>query len=561
MASRGGAARKRTGKAKVADRVWPELSGLSTDWYWEQDAELRFTRVDVPLGTPGEKDLARRIIGKKRWETGIDIEGGWDAHRAVLKARAPFRNVLMWRELEDGSRRYISVSGEPVFDAKGRFAGYRGIGRDITEQKLGEAKLRESEERYRRTFELAASGIAHIALDRRFVRVNRRICEILGYPEAELLGKTGREISHPDDLDLINRLRPRLYAGEVETVRTDKRYLRKDGSTVWVAVTLALERDAGGRPLYEIVVYDDITPRKEMEAALRESEERFRSLTGMSSDFFWETDAGHRFLHIVHGPSYAGKLNPGEAGWSELRARMQAHSAFRDFEFGAPASDGSVRYFSVSGEPRFAADGAFLGYRGVGRDVTEVMLAREHITSLAYQDALTGLGNRASLAPALHQAVERTRRRASKLAVLFIDLDGFKQVNDAHGHHAGDRLLGEAARRLRASLRSGDPVARIGGDEFFAVLEDVHDAPPVERVAQKLLAAIGEPYDVGAGQRVVISASIGISLFPDDAADAETLMKHADSAMYAAKQAGKNGYRFFGSRTGGAGTRTGGAGR
>ena len=661
-------------KTKVKDAGWPALSGLSSDWYWEQDAELRFTRVDVQIGTPGEQDLARRIISKKRWETGIQMEGGWEAHRELLQARAPFRDVLMWRDFDDGSRRYISVSGEPVFDAKGRFAGYRGVGRDVTEQKRGEfllrmqhtvirrlaeasaaaegielalraicetegwdrgefrwldprdavmrpfvrwiregtqtaagdsrdlefpvasgghvigvmafasaklrapdepllqalaalatqfglyleraeseARLRESEERYRRTFELAASGIAHIALDRRFVRVNRRICEILGYPEAELLGKTGREISHPEDLDVINALRPRLYAGEVETVRTDKRYLRKDGSTVWVTLTLALERDAAGKPLYEIAVYDDITARKAAEAALRESEERFRSLTEMSSDFFWETDAAHRFLNIVHGPSYAGKLNPGEAGWTELRTRMESRSAFRDFEFGAPASDGTVRYFSVSGEPHFAADGGFLGYRGVGREITEVMLARERIASLAYQDPLTGLANRASLAPALHQAVERTRRRGSKLAGLFIDLDGFKQVNDAHGHHAGDRVLVEAARRLRASLRAGDPVARIGGDEFFAVLEDVHDASPVERVAQKLLAAMREPYEVGAEGRAVVSASIGISLFPDDAGDAETLMKHADAAMYAAKQAGKNDYRFFGARTGGAG--------
>ncbi len=552
MASRGrGAPSTTTKKAKVSGG--PELIGLSTDWYWEQDADLRFTRVDVQLGTPGDKELARRLVGRKRWETGIEIEGGWDAHRALLKARAPFRNVLMWRELEDGSRRYVSVSGEPVFDDQGRFAGYRGIGRDITEQKLSEARLRESEERYRRTFELAASGIAHIALDRRFVRVNRRICEILGYPEAELLGKTGREISHPEDLDVINELRPRLYAGEVETVRTDKRYRRKDGSTVWVTLTLALERDAGGRPLYEIAVCDDITPRKEMEAALRESEERFRSLTEMSSDFFWETDAEHRFLNIVHGPSYAGKLNPAEAGWAALRSKMQTHSAFRDFEFGTPLSDGTVRYFSISGDPHFAADGGFLGFRGVGRDITDVRVAREHIASLAYQDALTGLANRASLAPALHQAVERTKRRGSKLAALFIDLDGFKQVNDEYGHHAGDRLLVETARRLRASLRSGDPVARIGGDEFFAVLEDLHEALPVERVAQKLLAAIREPYDVGAGRQAVVSASIGISLFPDDAADADTLMKHADTAMYAAKQAGKDGYRFFGARTGGAG--------
>jgi len=652
---------------------WPVLSGLSSDWYWEQDAELRFTRVQVQAGTPGEEELARGILGKRRWETGIEVEGGWDAHRALLQARAPFRDVLMWRDFDDGSRRYVSVSGEPVFDAKGRFAGYRGVGRDVTQQKRGElllrmqhtvtrrfaeasapaegvegalrairetqgwdwgefrrldagnsaqaapdlevpvpsggrvvgmlafgsrkfrppdapllqaltalatqlglylqrteseARLRESEERYRRTFELAASGIAHIGLDRRFVRVNRRLCEILGYPEGELIGKTGHDISHPEDADVINAERPRLYAGEVDTVRIEKRYLRKDGSTVWVTLTLAIERDAAGKPLYEIAVCDDITARKAAEAALRESEERFRSLTEMSSDFFWETDAAHRFLEIVHGPSTDGKpgrahigkapwdlpaTHPDEAGWAAMRAMMDAHSTFRDFEFGRPWSDGSVRYFSVSGEPRFGPDGRFLGYRGVGRDVTDIALARERIASLAYQDALTGLANRASLAPALQQAAERVKRRGSKLAGLFIDLDGFKQVNDAYGHDAGDRLLAEAARRLRASLRASDPVARLGGDEFFAVLEDVQDTAPIERVARKLLAAMGEPYDIGGGRQAVVSASIGISVFPDDAADADALMKHADTAMYGAKQAGKNAYRFFGARAGGTG--------
>src|SRR5262245_16565583 len=160
-------------------------------------------------------------------------------------------------------------------------------------------------------------------------------------------------------------------------------------------------------------------------------------------------------------------------------------------------------------------------------------------------DALPILDNRTSLFPALEKATERSRRRATRLAGLFLDFDGFKEVNDAHGHDAGDRLLVEAARRLKAALRSGDPVARLGGDEFFVVLEDIQDANPAERVAKKLLATLAEPYDVGGGKIVSISASIGISVFPDDAGDAATLLKHADAAMYAAKQAGKNAFRFF----------------
>jgi diguanylate cyclase (GGDEF)-like protein len=205
-----------------------------------------------------------------------------------------------------------------------------------------------------------------------------------------------------------------------------------------------------------------------------------------------------------------------------------------------------VRYFSLSGEPRFSADGAFLGYRGVGRDVTESALTRERIASLAYRDPLTGMANRTSLGPALEQAVERARRRGFKLAGVFIDLDGFKQINDAFGHDAGDALLVEVGGRLRAHLRSSDLVVRLGGDEFLVVLEDVHELAPVEAVAKKLLAELQRPYRFPGGEAVV-TASLGISVFPDDAADAAALMKHADTAMYAAKQKGKNTYCFFSS--------------
>src|ERR1044071_8597809 len=146
------------------------------------------------------------------------------------------------------------------------------------------AELRESEVLYRRTFELAGSGLAHIGLDRRFIRVNRRLCEILGYPEEELVGRTGRELSHPDDVDVINRQRPRLYAGEVGSLRVEKRYLRKDGSRVWVAFTMVVERDAAGAPQYEIAVFDDITARKSAEDALRESEARFRAVVDSANE-------------------------------------------------------------------------------------------------------------------------------------------------------------------------------------------------------------------------------------------------------------------------------------
>src|SRR5690349_21206512 len=226
-----------------------------------------------------------------------------------------------------------------------------------------------------------------------------------------------------------------------------------------------------------------------------------------------------------------------------VRTAMDHHRPVRNFEFARRLGE-DLRYFTVSGAPRFTAGGAFQGYRGVGRDTTELAQARERMSSLAFTDALTGLANRTSLGASLEQAVSRARRRSSKIAVLYIDLDGFKQVNDAHGHDTGDALLVETARRLRKHLRASDLIARQGGDEFLVVLEDLQDLRPVETVAKKLLAELGRPYAL-AGHELGVTASIGISVLPDDAADARTLLKHADTAMYAAKQAGKNTLAFY----------------
>ncbi|HYN12542.1 MAG TPA: PAS domain S-box protein, partial [Burkholderiales bacterium] len=169
---------------------------------------------------------------------------------------------------------------------------------DITARKNAELLVRESEARYRRTFELAASGIAHIGMDRRFIRVNRRLCEILGYTEEELLRLRGRDISHPDDLDVINEQRPGLYSGAIDAVRLEKRYLRKDRSVVWVAFTMAVERDAAGKPLYEIAVYDDITAQRDAEARLRESEARFRQTFEYAEDGIAHVGLDGRFLLV-----------------------------------------------------------------------------------------------------------------------------------------------------------------------------------------------------------------------------------------------------------------------
>jgi diguanylate cyclase (GGDEF)-like protein/PAS domain S-box-containing protein len=587
-------------KLRDSEGRFRSLADLSSDWFWEQDAQYRFTRLEGRAMAGQDSELRRRLIGAARWDTGLEVEGGWEAHRAMLEARQPFHDVLMWRTLADGRVRYALVSGEPVFAADGRFTGYRGVGRDVTEEKRAEQvmRLEHGVSRVLSEAKNAAAGLAGVM---------RIVCEAQGWTccryfeldkaADELVYRQGWSLPQPELEHFLRAseglrfARGQNLAGLAWTsgeaiwstdTASDARITASQripgpqrGAFVFSAVAegetigvLSFSSASVRKPDERLIAaarvigaqVGQFLRRMHAEASLRQSEARFRSLTEMSSDFFWESDAQHRFVDVAHGPGYSKdiariigrtpwelpRVGADEPAWSAQRAKMEAREPFREFQFGQPWPDGTLRYFSVSGDPRVAPEGTFLGYRGVGRDVTDDAVARERIATLAYHDALTGLDNRTSLAPALERAVERTRRRGNKLAALFLDLDGFKEVNDAHGHDAGDRLLVETAQRLRAALRAGDPVARLGGDEFFVVLEDLHDSGPAERVAAKLLSMLDRPYDIAVGKEVRVSTSIGISVFPDDAGDASTLMKHADAAMYAAKQAGKNAYRFFG---------------
>jgi diguanylate cyclase (GGDEF)-like protein/PAS domain S-box-containing protein len=410
------------------------LTELSSDWYWEQDAELRMSFLSrgyaQSSGTTSDK-----MLGKRRWEepNRMPLRGSWDEHRATLEARLPFKDFEYVRIGDDGRRHYIALSGVPIFDATGEFKGYRGVGRNITE-------------------------------------------------------------------------------------------------------------------------------RKEAEAALRQSEARFRSLTELSSDWYWEQDENYRLTYVSAGFARRAGVDPAvvlgrqrwefegimpvSGSWEEHRRALEARQPFRDFEQLRANSDGSRTYLSSSGEPVYDEAGAFKGYRGVGSNITERKNAEEELERMAQFDPVTGLANRNLLQERLEQAIAQSLRRGRGAGVLFVDLDRFKLVNDTLGHHVGDELLAQVGRSLKDCVRRDDTVARLGGDEFAVVITDLARPDDAAMVAQKILDSFASPFDLD-GHETFITASIGIATCPNDGEGAQALLKCADAAMYRAKESSRNAFCFY----------------
>jgi len=434
---------------------------------------------------------------------------------------------------------------------------------DVVGRQLGEFLRRKRIEQTQLRFRAGMDASADMILlidhqSMRYVDVNETVCRTLGYTREEMLAMGPQDVL-PASREELQRTYEKFIADPGTIHGMNSVYRCRDGSTVPFESTRRLLHSEDG-PII-VAISRDIRKRLETEAALRESEARFRSLTQLSSDFFWETDAQHRLIQVegtseasaARPRAAAGKapwevpaVKPDAAGWAAHRARFETRRPFRNFEYALLGADGRPRYYSVSGEPRADAGGRFAGFRGVGHEITDIVEARERIAALAYSDPLTGLANRTGFGPALEHAVRRARRNSTQLAALYLDLDGFKQVNDTYGHETGDRLLIEVAARLRHTLRASDQVARFGGDEFVVLLEDMPGPPEVELVAGKLIAEIARPYGIlPDGGACRVTASVGVSLFPADADSPRELLQHADAAMYRAKQDCKNTLRFY----------------
>ena len=427
--------------------------------------------------------------------------------------------------------------------------------------------LRESEERFRAVFSQAAVGMAQVDLHSdRMVRVNRKLCDLLGYTEAELQQLRFQDISDPRDLDADLAFMERMRSGKISEFRMEKRYCRKDGEIVWAELMvsrLCLE----GRPESHLAVVQDIGERKQMEQALSDSEQHllgilnhmpvgvnlvrgraiaFRNdrhvqICGYGEQEAPDVDSWWRLVM----PDAAERHQAREA-WKAacMAARHAADGAIRPVECHITSKAGLLRTVEISGV--MLEDSHIVTMV----DQSQRRQAEEEVRYLAYNDPLTGLPNRRLLLDRLQQALAMSARHQLCGAVLMLDLDNFKHINETQGHDMGDRLLHAVALRLRACIPEDDTLARHGGDEFVVVLKDLGASPQeaatrAEAMGLQILDAMREPFALGGGEPRHTTLSVGIVIFQGLHESADELLKRSDMAMYEAKAAGRDALRFF----------------
>jgi diguanylate cyclase (GGDEF)-like protein/PAS domain S-box-containing protein len=426
--------------------------------------------------------------------------------------------------------------------------------RDISARKAAEAELLAAARRDRLMVEQAADGLLIADGPGRIIEVNARLCALLDYSREELLGRFFEDFIHPDDLAARPLRIPELLAGQV--LLTERRWCRRDGTAIPVESNSRL---LGDRRVQ--IILRDISERKMAEAALRAREADLAEAQRIAQLGSWSWDAAENRvtwsagLYRIFGlsPDQFERTLAGYLAWvhpdDRDRVRATVEAAWRDRtgfdgEHRIARPDGTIRTLHSRGI--VVRDAAGVPYRMVGtcHDVTDRKALEERLAHQATHDPLTGLPNRALFRDRLEQALARARCSGQPCALLLLDLDHFKTVNDSLGHATGDQLLTTVATRLRAILRDGDTLARLGGDEFAVLLEEAGDLVGALNVAERFHDALRAPL-VMDGHEFVATTSIGLALGSGSTDTPEDLLRFADVALYRAKEAGRSCTEVF----------------
>jgi len=431
---------------------------------------------------------------------------------------------------------------------------------DITKHKQAEERLHREEKLFKTLADQSADIIAIINREGVILYENPAVTKLLGFLPEERIGHLAFQNVHPEDVPLVQGEYERLFGADQPSVaKAEVRVRHKNGE--WRIFEAVASNMVNNRVVESIIInLRDITERKKSEEDLRLSEEKYRAiLEGMQEGYFEVDLAGH--LTFFNDPlceliGYSREETQG-LSYKMFTKGETAHKVFQAFNkvytTGQPTreidwlitrKDGEERYIETSVTLRKDSAGNAIGFKGVIRDITERKRMHQQLNYLATHDALTGLPNRMLFMDRLGMAIAQCKRNKNKLAVMMLDLDHFKDVNDQMGHLVGDRLLKEIGSRLAGILRHNDTVARLGGDEFVILLSGLDRSEYAAGVAKVILKSFRKPF-VFEDQEIVSNASIGIALFPDDGGDEESLLRKSDMAMYAVKTCGRNHYKFF----------------
>ena len=494
-------------------------------------------------GTTG--DWARLVVAEDR-------AAQRQATREAILAGRSYAIEYRIRDAE-GRERWVLESGQPqrVPGEEGYWVD--GIISDIGERKHNEMRIAALLAEQGAILDNVMFGVVFTRAGR-IVSVNRRSEELFGYRGGSLVGQPPSILFTSKAEHAAAEARFVAILAEGGDPSHERRFRRRDGSLLWCLVSgSAIEP---GRPeAGNIWVFADISERKEAEEKLRLSATVLEHI----ADGVMVTDAqgtivtvNQAFTHITGWSSDEVVGRPWdvmstdradqELGWNMWR-QLSATGIWRGELLRARKDGETYREWLTVSTVRNAA-GAVSHYVGVFSDITRLKESQDKLDYLAHHDPLTGLPNRLLFQDRLLHAIGRAARESQQLAVVFIDLDRFKNVNDTLGHHVGDELLKQVAAALGARLREGDTLARLGGDEFVVLLENVSGRFGARQVADKLIGMFEQPFTV-AGHELFVTGSIGIALYPDDGVDANLLVRNADVAMYQAKSRGRNGYQFY----------------
>ena len=467
---------------------------------------------------------------------------------------------------KDGSVRLFEGLGKNLLDNPS-VAGFIMNIRDVTERKqleiqkeAAQKSLRESEEKYRTILEKMEEGLFELDLKGNITFVNDAECRKLGYSREELTGMNYRQLQDENTAKKTRQIFSEVYKKEEPIQLLDVEIIRKNGSKAFNEISVSLLKDKEGKATGFRGISRDVTVRRQMEEMIRQSEEKYRTIINEVDEWYFEIDLAGNVIFVndaivrsvgypperligLNYKSFTSKERSGEV-FKIFRQVYETREPIKNFPYEFVLPDGKITFFELSVFPKLDDQGKVVGFRGVGHDVTERKRTEEQLNYIATHDLLTGLPNRMLLMDRLKMATAQAKRNDQKLALMMLDLDNFKNVNDSLGHMVGDKLLKEISLRLTGRLRQNDTICRLGGDEFIILLPAIERVEDAVEVAKIILESFEQSF-ICNDHLINSSISIGIAIYPDDAQDIDVLMKNADMAMYYVKAHGRNGYHLF----------------